>query len=161
MPEFILYPDPRLSQPATATGAIDDALRATGKRLFYAAKAAKAHGLAAVHIGEVAPIVVVGGGPDEYRLLFNPKVTAVSDGHEIGEEGSVSLPGVRANLDRPLWAEIAYQTDTGAAATERFNGFGARVVLHEIDQMNGIFFLDRLSRLKRDMALKKAKKRGG
>ena len=139
---------------------VDDALRATGQRLLAAARQAKAFGLAAVHLGEAAPVVVISGDGTErdYRLLFNPRIVGVAAETAKGEEGSVSLPGLVAEIDRPIWAEIAHQDETGAARTTRFEGFAARVALHEIEQMQGVFFLDRLSRLKREMALKKAKK---
>ncbi len=106
-------------------------------------------------------MVIVSGDPEgrEYMLLFNPVVTAVATETEAGEEGSVSAPGVRIQLDRPVWAEIGYMDAAGAAQTVRFEGFAARVALHEIEQMNGEFFLNKLSRLKREMVLKKAKKR--
>ncbi|MBI4921581.1 MAG: peptide deformylase [Devosia nanyangense] len=161
MADFVLYPDPRLNRPAVPFDTVDDRLRATGRRLLAAAQACKAHGLAAAHLGEVAPVVVIDGEAGEYRLLFNPRVIAVSDERETGEEGSVSLPGVRVMVERPLWADVAFQTEAGEAETRRLTGFAARVALHEIDQMNGVFFLERVSRLKREMALKKAKKHGG
>lgn len=99
--------------------------------------------------------------PRNYRLLFNPTVVAVADELSMGEEGSVSLPGVRIGRARPVWADIAFMDEVGSALTIRFEGFLARVALHEIDQMNGIFFLDHLSRLKRDMLVKKARKLAG
>lgn len=135
-------------------------MRATGLRLLAAAKDAKAFGLAAVHIGEIAPVVVVSsdGSERDYRLLFNPKIVAVATETLKGEEGSVSLPGLVVEIERPVWAEIAHQDETGGPRTTRFEGFAARVALHEIEQMHGIFFLERLSRLKREMALKKARK---
>jgi peptide deformylase len=128
-----------------------------------AAKEARAYGLAAVHIGEIAPVVIVSGDPEgrEYMMLYNPTVTAVAAETEAGEEGSVSAPGVRIQLDRPVWAEIAYMDAAGAQQTTRFEGFAARVALHEIEQMNGMFFLNKLSRLKREMVLKKARKLSG
>jgi peptide deformylase len=131
--------------------------------LLAAAREARAYGLAAVHIGEIAPVVVVSGDPEgrEYMLLFNPVVTAAAIETEAGEEGSVSAPGVRIQLDRPVWAEVTYMDATGKAQTVRFEGFAARVALHEIEQMNGVFFLNKLSRLKRDMVLKKARKLSG
>ena len=95
------------------------------------------------------------------RLLFNPRVLAVADLHEKGEEGSVSLPGVRVEIARPVWVDLAFMDAAGTTAQRRFEGFAARVALHEIEQMQGIFFLDRVSRLKRDMALKKARKATG
>jgi peptide deformylase len=131
--------------------------------LLQAAQEAKAYGLAAAHIGEVAPVVVISADTEqgEYTLLFNPKVSEVAVVTAKGEEGSVSLPGVRAEIERPTWAEIAFMDGAGAAQTVRFEGFAARVALHEIEQMQGIFFLERLSRLKREMALKKARKLAG
>lgn len=137
-------------------------MRATGERLLAAAVDAKAYGLAAAHIGEVAPVIVVTAAenpePTDYGLLFNPRIVAVAETTEKGEEGSVSLPGARVEIDRPVWADIAFMDAQGVAQTRRFGGFAARVVLHEIEQMQGVFFLDRLSRLRRDMALKRARK---
>jgi peptide deformylase len=101
---------------------------------------------------------VIGDGYAAPRLLFNPRILAVADEVAKGEEGSVSLPGVRVEILRPVWSEIAFMDDAGTERTERFDGFLARVALHEIEQMQGIFFLERVSRLKREMALKKARK---
>ena len=129
--------------------------------MLTAARDAKAFGLAAAHIGEVAPVVVVSGDPEgrDYLLLFNPTVTAVGTESEPGEEGSVSLPGVRVEVSRPIWAEVSYMDADGKPQNARFERFAARVAQHEIEQMNGVFFLSKLSRLKREMILKKAKKR--
>jgi peptide deformylase len=138
-------------------------MRAVGQQLLAAAGEAKAYGLAAAHLGEIAPIVVISedGVPGNYLLLFNPVVTGVATETEKGEEGSVSLPGIRLEIDRPIWAEITAMNETGATQTYHFDRFAARVALHEIEQTQGIFFLDRVSRLKREMALKKAKKLAG
>lgn len=152
-----------LSRTAEPLGAVDDGLRAIGNRLLAAATDAKAYGLAAAHIGEAAPVVVLSGDtePRHYLLLFNPRVTAVAEETEPGEEGSVSLPGVRVAIERPVWAEVSYMDADGNMQTARFERFAARVALHEIEQMNGVFFLSKLSRLKREMALKKARKLSG
>lgn len=155
---FILYPDPRLSQAAALRPAVDDDLREIGLRLLEAAARASAYGLAAVHLGEVAPVVVISEDGVTHRLLFNPVVTNVADETAIGEEGSVSLPGVRVELKRAVWVEVESANADGLRQTERFEGFIARVVQHEIDQMQGRFFLERLSRLRRDMVLKRLKK---
>ncbi len=110
-------------------------------------------------------MVVISADPDpgrrDYLLLYNPDVLAVADKTVIGPEGSVSMPDVQVEIMRPIWAEIAYDDETGTRQTRRFEGLPARIALHEIDQMNGIFFLNRLSRLKRDMVFKKWKKRAG
>jgi peptide deformylase len=138
-------------------------LRATGDRLLEAARAAQAYGLAAAHIGEVAPVVVISGEaePRDYRLLYNPRILAVADATEAGEEGSVSLPGVRVEVERPLWVEVEFMDSEGNHQQARLEGFAARVAIHEIEQMQGIFFLSRVSRLKREMALKRARKTAG
>jgi len=138
---------------------------ATGERLLEVAVAAGAYGLAAAHMGEAEPLIVLNttaeGTERNYALYFNPQIVAVSPVTEPGREASVSLPGVEAMIERPVWAEISWHDGQGAGHQARLNGFLARCALHEIEQMNGRFFLLNLSRLKRDMLLKKAAKRAG
>lgn len=161
---LVLYPDERLNQRAEPRP-VDDGLRAVGTRLLEAAKAAEAYGLAAIHMGTLAPVVVISADPDpgkrDYLLLYNPEVLAAADKTVIGPEGSVSMPGAQVEIMRPVWAEIAFDDETGTRQTRRLEGLPARIAQHEIDQMNGVFFLNRLSRLKREMVLKKWKKRAG
>jgi peptide deformylase len=99
--------------------------------------------------------------PRDYQLLFNPRIVATAGEVEKGEEGSVSLPGVRLEIERPVWVEIDFMDADGTPRHARFEGFAARVAVHEIEQMQGVFFLSRLSRLKREMALRRAKKSAG
>ena len=163
-PGIVIYPDPRLGQRATARP-VESSLLAIGDRLHRAAEAAQAFGLAAVHIGAVAPVVVISLATDprkrQYRVLYNPEITAVSEETATGTEGSVSMHGIEIEVVRPVWAEVAFDDAGGTRHVLRLEGLPARIAQHEIDQMNGIFFLDRVSRLKRDMALKKWKKRAG
>jgi peptide deformylase len=157
---FVAFPDPRFALRATPRP-VDDALRATGDRLLAAAVDAQAYGLAAPHIGEVAPVIVVSvAAPDsrDYRVFYNPRIVEVSSDTEIGAEGSVSLPGAQVEIARPVWAELAYDDAEGKSHTQRFESFVARCVLHETEQVNGVFFLDHLSRLKREMLLKRLRK---
>ena len=93
-----------------------------------------------------------------HRLLFNPVVVATASETSSAEEGSVSLPGVRVEISRPVWVDVDSANAGGMRRTERFEGFLARVAQHEIDQMEGRFFLERLSRLKREMVLRKLAK---
>src|SRR4051794_31900565 len=92
---FVQYPHPALASKASAT-AVDTRLIAIGDRLRQAAVEAKAYGLAAAHIGEVEPVMVLNVTPDgpqaDYVLYFNPKVTARSPDMVAGPEASVSLP---------------------------------------------------------------------
>ena len=161
MTDFVLYPDVALSQGAEPR-LVDDALRATGDQLLRAARDVAAYGLAAAHMGTPEPVVVISVGPDlslrDYRLLFNPKVLRVAEEQEAGTEGSVSLPGVEVAIERPVWAEVAFDDADGVPQCKVYEGFVARVVLHEIEQLNGVFFLSNLSRLKREAALRKFQK---
>jgi peptide deformylase len=161
--EWLSYPDSRFAlraEPRT----VDADLGAIGERLLRAVTEAKAYGLAAVHIGEVAPVVVVSVAPDasgrDYRVLYNPRVIETFGPMEPGPEGSVSLPGVEVEISRPHGAVVAYDESEGRAQELRLAGWPARIAQHEIEQMNGVYFLSHLSRLKREMALKKARKRG-
>jgi peptide deformylase len=161
--EFIRYPDARLTAKAVPRQ-IDAELRATAERLLAAVSDAQAYGLAAAHIGEIEPLVVISVAADttqrDYRVLFNPEIIGTAEATQAGPEGSVSMPGIEAPIERPVWADIAYDTVDGERVTTRFEGFVARCALHEIEQMNGIFFLGRLSRLKRDTAIRKWQKLG-
>jgi peptide deformylase len=105
--------------------------------------------------------VVVSADGVAHRLLFNPVVVATASETASGEEGSVSLPGVRVEIKRPLWVDVESTNAEGQRRTERFEGFLGRVVQHEFDQMEGRFFLERLSRLKRQMVLKKLARTAG
>ncbi len=155
---IIRYPDARLAAKATP-GLVADLLP-IGEKLLAAMEETQAQGLAAAHIGEVAPVIAM-RVEETVRLLYNPRVLATAAEQSAGPEGSVSLPGIKVDVSRPVWAEVAFSDAEGAGQQERFEGWPARIALHEIDQVNGIFFLDLVSRLKRDMALRKWKKAGG
>lgn len=155
--DFILYPDPRLAQKAEARP-LDAPMRTVGARLLAAAQRAQAYGLAAVHIGAVEPLVVISvsdAGQRDYRLLYNPRVISTGAEEQLGREGSVSLPDIEVEISRPVSARIGFDDETGQAQEVELSGFAARVAQHEIDQVNGVFFLNRLSRLKREAALRR------
>jgi peptide deformylase len=86
-----------------------------GRRLIEAARGEKAYGLAAAHIGEVAPVVVISASGDasDYLVLYNPRVGSFAPETLKGEEASVSLPGVRVEVERPVWVEIDFMDATG------------------------------------------------
>lgn len=157
---FILYPDPRFGEKAEGRS-VDDGLRAIGASLLAAAQAAGAYGLAAVHIGIVAPVVVISIGDParrNYQILYNPRILASGGPERTGKEGSVSMPGIEVDVARPEDVRIAYDDEANTAQECALSGFAARVAQHEIDQMNGIYFLSRISRLKREAAIKRFSK---
>jgi peptide deformylase len=156
--EFVAYPDPVLTRVAVPR-AVDDAMIAAGERLHDAARSVGAHGLAAAHIGLIEPVVVLrladATSADGYAVLYNPEVLDKDGQPEEGAEGSVSLPGVEVGILRAPQVRIGFDDAHGVRHERTLSGFEARVVQHEIDQMNGIFFLRRLSRLKRERLLKR------
>jgi peptide deformylase len=154
---FIIHPDPRLGQEASPRP-VDDALRAIGAALLEAAREVQAYGLAAAHIGQVAPLAVISlsePSTRDYRLLYNPRILAFQGPEVAGKEGSVSMPGIEVDVIRPESVRIGFDDETGTSVELALSGFAARVAQHEIDQVNGVFFLSRLSRLKRDAAIKR------
>ena len=154
---FILYPDVRFSASAEPHP-VDANLLAVGQRLLAAAEAVRAYGLAAVHIGVVAPVVVISlGDPDtrDYRVLYNPRVLSLGAEQVNGVEGSVSMPGIEVEIARAVSAEIGFDDKTGQGQTLNLSGFPARVAQHEIDQVNGVFFMSKLSRPKREAAIRR------
>ena len=161
MVDFVTYPHPALSTNAKRRP-LDDAMLVAGQKLLSAATEANAYGLAAAHIGLIEPVIVVSISSDpaerDYRVMYIPRASAVAADTEVGTEGSVSLPGIEVPVVRPVWAEIVYETAQDVTETLRLEGFAARVVLHEIDQMEGLFFLRRVSSVKRDTALRKFQK---
>lgn len=161
VPDFVIYPHPALGRKALPRQ-VDDAMLAAGETLLQAAQAVQAYGLAAAHLGRDEPLVVVSMDADpnrrDYRVLYNPQVIQASAETAVGLEGSVSLPGIEVPVERAVWIAIAYDNADGTRETARLDGFAARVAQHEIDQMNGVFFLSRASRIKRDTALRKFEK---
>ncbi|WP_160194627.1 peptide deformylase [Devosia riboflavina] len=159
---FIFYPDLRLNEAASAHP-VDADLLDVGRRLRAAAEEARAYGLAAVHIGIVAPVAVVSlGDPTtrDYRVLYNPRVLSTDGPQELGPEGSVSMPGIEVEVLRGHSAVIAFDGEAGQGQELALSGFAGRVAQHEIDQVNGVFFLTKISRLKREAAIRRFAKLG-
>ncbi|MDB5539637.1 MAG: peptide deformylase [Devosia sp.] len=100
---IVAYPDPRLNRKAEPRP-LDEGLRAIGTRLLEAARGANAYGLAAIHIGALAPVVVISTAADpgkrSYLVLYNPEIVATAEELESGPEGSVSMPGVEVDVVR-------------------------------------------------------------
>jgi peptide deformylase len=156
----VLFPDHALTVAAEPR-AVDAPLREAGAALLATAESLRAYGLAGAHIGRVEPVVVVSLGPVEgrdYRLWYNPEVIDAMGAPEAGSEGSVSLPGIEVDIMRSPRVRVGFDDADGVRQELALEGFAARVAQHEIEQMNGVFFLDRLSRLKREAALRRYRK---
>lgn len=158
---LVLYPDPRLRQPAGAVESFGPDLAMLAGDLADTLAAVQAIGLTAPHIGVGLRLVAIRLEPGEpTRLYANPLILSASAETESHEEGSVSMPGMRERIERPRAIRLRYQDPDGASHEDEAEGWSAAVLQHELDQLDGIFWIDRLSRLKRDRLLKRYAKAG-
>jgi peptide deformylase len=153
---IVRYPDPRLALPAQAVTAFDDALRELASDLLETMHAAPGIGITAPHIGISLRVVVLDLDPVEgARTYVNPEIIWASPQTILHQEGSVSMPGVNDEVTRHARVRIRYHDVDGSLQTEESDGLRAVCHQHEIDQLNGIFWIRRLSRLKRERLIKR------
>jgi len=156
---IIRYPDPRLAIPAQPVTVFDSALRELALDLLETMHAAPGIGITAPHIGISLRVVVLDLDPvDGARTYVNPEIIWTSPGTILHQEGSVSMPGVNDEVSRHARVRISYQDVYGNLQTEESEGLRAVCHQHEIDQLNGLFWIKRLSRLKRERLIKRFEK---
>ncbi|MEX2643815.1 MAG: peptide deformylase [Acetobacterales bacterium] len=161
--DIIIAPDPRLKVRSAPVTEIDDSLRGLTEDMLETMYAAPGIGLAAPQIGIHRRIVVIDAAKDEQApreplRLINPHVLWNSDERAVAEEGCLSVPGHYADVERPKAVRVKYLDIEGAGREIEAEGLLARCLLHEIDHLDGILFLDHLSALKRNMILRKMRK---
>lgn len=156
---ILRYPDARLRQPAEPVVHFNAALRALADDLVETMRAAPGIGITAPHIG-VAMRVVVIELPDapEPRIYVNPEIVEASADTVRHPEGSVSMPGVSEEVERPARVTLRYRGLDGTEQQEAADGLLAICLQHEIDQLDGLFWIGRLSRLKRERVIKRYEK---
>ena len=156
---LVMFPDPRLRQRADPVEAFDGALQQLAQDLIDTLVAAPAIGLTACHIGVPQRLVAIRLADDALmRLYVNPQILWTSPEVKVEREGSVSMPGISEEVERPARIGLTWNTLAGEEERGEADGFLAVVLQHEIDQLDGIFWLDRLSRLKRERAVKRYEK---
>ena len=156
---IVRYPDPRLAIPARAVTEFDNTLRELAKDLLETMHAAPGIGITAPHIGVFLRVVVLDlGSGDGVRTYINPDIEWASSETILHREGSVSMPGVNDEIERHARVRIAYQDLDGNMQTEESDGLRAVCHQHEIDQLNGMFWINRLSRLNRERLIKRFEK---
>lgn len=147
---IVLYPDQRLRQTAEPVTRFDAALRTLAADLFDTMQAAPGIGITAPHIGVALRVVVLDlRDTSGARTYINPEIIWASDETIRHEEGSVSMPGVTEQIDRPARVRIRYHDLDGKEQIEDSDGLRAICHQHEIDQLNGLFWIQRLSALRR------------
>ena len=156
---IVRYPDRRLGIPARPVTVFDDALRDLANDLLETMRAAPGVGITAPHIGVPLRVVVLElDAKDGARTYVNPEIEWVSAEMILHREGSVSMPGVNDEVHRHARVRISYQDVDGNMQTEESEALRAVCHQHEIDQLNGLFWINRLSRLKRERLIKRFEK---
>ena len=113
-------------------------------------------GLSACQVGIPYSVFAMIGEPN--HVMFNPKIVDVSQEKVSLEEGCLSFPGIVAPIERPRHVKVRFTGPDGQTTTKKFTGMSARVVLHEMDHLEGVLFFNHLSRIKREQIFKKAAK---
>ena len=157
-------PDPVLRQISTPVETIDGDLQRLIENMFDTMYAAPGIGLAAVQVGVPKRLLVIdlqepeeeeGEPVRDPRVFINPEILETSETTRPYQEGCLSVPDQYAEVLRPDRVRARWQERDGAEREEWIDGLLAVCLQHEIDHLNGILFIDHLSRLKRDMIMKK------
>jgi peptide deformylase len=156
---IVRYPDRRLAMPARPVTVFDATLRELAVDLLETMRAAPGIGITAPHIGVPLRVVVLElDAKDGARTYVNPEIEWASPEMIMHREGSVSMPGVNDDVQRHARVRINYQDLDGNMHSEESEALRAVCHQHEIDQLDGMFWIQRLSRLKRERLLKKFEK---
>ncbi len=157
---IIKLPDPILREKSLPVETIDADVRSFLNNMLETMYAAPGIGLAAVQVGVLRRMVVIDTvrGEDEPKnpkLLINPEIISKGETMRLHEEGCLSIPEMYAEIERPALVRVRYVDAEGNQREEDFEELMATVIQHEIDHLNGVLFIDHLSRLKRDLLVKK------
>lgn len=156
---LLKFPDSRLCIAAEPVIAFDEELRTLAVDLFDSMSAASGIGITAPHIGVDKRLVVLKLSPDDtIRTYVNPEIIWASSEMIRHREGSVSMPGVSEEIERHVHVRVRYRDLQGSEQTEDADGLLAVCHQHEIDQLDGVFWLQKLSRLKRERLIKRYEK---
>ena len=157
--KIVIEPDPILRKKSEVLEKVDDELRALLDDMLDTMYAAPGIGLAAVQIGILKRLIVIDISKDKEKknplFLINPEIISLSKKTSVYEEGCLSLPGHFAEIERPAECQIKFIDYNGKEKELKANGLLATCIQHEVDHLNGVLFIDYLSKLKKDMIVKK------
>jgi peptide deformylase len=160
--EILVVPDPVLKQVSAPVAAVDDGLRALMDDMLETMYAAPGIGLAAIQIGVPKRVIVMDiarqDEPKAPRYFVNPQILWASEETVPYEEGCLSVPEIYDEVERPARVKLRYLNYQGETIEEEADGLYAVCIQHEMDHLDGVLFIDHLSRLKREQAVKKVKK---
>jgi peptide deformylase len=160
--EILVLPDKRLRKVSEPVTKIDAAIRKLVEDMFETMYGAPGIGLAAIQIGTTKRVVTLDLAkkeePPKPQVYINPELVWSSEEKAIYEEGCLSIPEYYSEVERPARVRVSYVDLEGKSHEIAANGLLATCLQHEIDHLNGILFIDHLSKLKRDRVIKKFSK---
>ena len=157
--EIIVLPDKRLRLVSESVKTVDAELRALIDDMFETMYEAPGVGLAAIQVGVAKRVITADTAkkdePKQPQVFINPEVVWSSEEKNTYEEGCLSIPEYYEEVERPAQVKVRFTDLDGKAHEVDANGLLATVLQHEIDHINGILFIDHISKLKRDRVIKK------
>ena len=157
--DILVLPDKRLRLVSKPVAKIDAATRQLVEEMFETMYDAPGIGLAAIQIGEARRIVTMDlakkDEPKEPQVFINPELISHSADKNIHEEGCLSIPEYYEDVERPASVKVRYLDLDGRQHEIEADGLLATCIQHEIDHLNGVLFIDHISKLKRDRVIKK------
>jgi peptide deformylase len=159
---ILTAPDPRLKAVSETIATVDNDVRKLADDMFESMYAADGIGLAAIQIGVPKRLLVMDLNPKkgerEPRLFINPRIVWSSDDFAVSEEGCLSVPDIWEDVERPTNIRAEYLDREGRLQTLEAEGLLSTCLQHEMDHLEGVLFLDHISKLKRSIALRKLAK---
>ncbi|WP_296040739.1 peptide deformylase [uncultured Agrobacterium sp.] len=156
---LIILPDPLLRQQSKPVETVDSEIQRLADDMLETMYDAPGIGLAAIQIGVARRMLVIDLSREDEenkpQVFINPEILKVSDDVSTYEEGCLSIPDYYAEVERPASLTVGYIDRNGKQQTIEADGLLATCLQHEIDHLNGVLFIDHISRLKRDMVIKK------
>ena len=160
--DILTVPDRRLKKVSASVEVVDDDLRALMDDMLETMYDAPGIGLAAIQVGVPQRVIVMDISPREGerepRYFVNPEITWRSEESVPYEEGCLSVPDIYDEVERPAQVKLRYLNYRGEQIEEDAEGVFAVCIQHEMDHLDGVLFIDHLSRLKRDRAVSRVKK---
>jgi peptide deformylase len=157
--DIIILPDKRLRSVSKPVVAIGDEIRTLVADMFETMYEAPGIGLAAIQVGVPSRVIVMDlskrEAEAEPRVFVNPEITWSSEEKSLYEEGCLSIPDVHEDVERPARVKIRYLDLEGKPHEEDAEGLFATCIQHEVDHVNGVLFVDHISKLKRERIIKK------
>tara|TARA_B100000609_G_C16992484_1_gene319435 strand:- start:120 stop:644 length:525 start_codon:yes stop_codon:yes gene_type:complete len=157
--KIVIEPDPILRKKSEILEKVDDDLRKLLDDMLETMYSAPGIGLAAVQVGILKRLIVIDVSKEKDKknplFLINPEIISKSENTSTHEEGCLSLPGHFAEIERPAECHIKYINYEGKEKEIKASGLLSTCIQHEVDHLNGILFIDYLSKLKKDMIVKK------